>query len=108
MAASIPNIVTAQPHHPPILPIYYMDTVAGIGFEPEEYVDISDHFETKRRMLACHQSQTAWLAAHDQVDVIDMMAAVARFRGVQAGVAHAEGFRAWREWGRIATERLLP
>jgi len=108
MAATIPNIPTAQPPHPPMLPIYHMDTVAGIGFEPEVYVDIGDHFETKRRMLACHESQTAWLAAHDQVEVEDMMVTAARFRGFQAGVTYAEGFRVLREWGRIPTRRMLP
>ena len=37
--------------------VYYMDNVGGIGFSPAEYVDITDVIETKRDMLACHQSQ---------------------------------------------------
>ncbi len=37
--------------------VYYMDNVGGIGFSPTEYVDITDVIQTKRDMLACHQSQ---------------------------------------------------
>jgi hypothetical protein len=31
-----------------------MDTIAGINFHPEEYVDITEVIETKREMLAAH------------------------------------------------------
>lgn len=50
--------------HPPcghIHEIWYYDTVAGIGFEPEHYVDISDFWETKVKMAKCHESQDSWM-----------------------------------------------
>jgi len=106
--ATIPNLKTASPACNRVPPLYYMDTVAGVGFEPVEYVDITDHFETKARMLACHQSQVAWLKHHDAVQVDEMMEIMARFRGVQAGVRFAEGFRPAQMWGRVIAHRLLP
>jgi len=105
--ATIPNIKTdAEPI--PLVPIYFMDTIAGVGFEPTEYVDISEHFQTKRRMLACHESQVAWIAAHDQVDLMEAMEILSRFRGLQAGVPYAEAFRPHEVWGRLRAARLLP
>jgi len=105
--ATIANIKTdADPM--PFVPIYFMDTIGGIGFEPAEYVDISDHFHTKRRMLACHESQVAWIAAHDQADLLQTMEIMSRFRGLQAGVAFAEAFRPYAAWGRLRPRRLLP
>lgn len=105
--ATIPNIKTdAEPI--PLVPIYFMDTIAGVGFEPTEYVDISEHFQTKRRMLACHESQVAWIAAHDQADLMEAMEILSRFRGLQAGVPYAEAFRPHEVWGRLRAARLLP
>lgn len=108
MTATLPNYPTKSPAHFKIVPIYLMDTLAGVGFQPTEYVDITRVIETKQRMLACHESQTKWLEAHDQVNVEDLMMVMARFRGFQAGVSYAEGFRPLLEWGRIAAARLLP
>lgn len=106
--ATIPNLETESPAYNRIVPVYHMDTVAGIGFEPTEYVDVTAHFETKARMLACHESQVAWLRRHDAVQVDELMEVVTRFRGVQAGVRYAEGFRPAQMWGRLVSQRLLP
>jgi LmbE family N-acetylglucosaminyl deacetylase len=106
--ATIPNIKTDRPHMGDLLPVMFMDTVAGVGFEPTEYVDITEQFETKRRMLACHESQAAWIAAHDKADLISVMEVHSRFRGIQAGVRYAEGFRPYQVWGRVRPGRLLP
>jgi len=106
--ATLPNIKTESPAHMENAVIYYMDTLAGVGFEPSEYVEITEVFETKRRMLRCHISQTVWLKEHDAVDIEDQMETQARFRGLQAGVRYAEAFRHLHEWGRETTRRLLP
>jgi LmbE family N-acetylglucosaminyl deacetylase len=34
-----------------------MDNLGGIGFHPNEYVDIMATMAVKHRMLACHKSQ---------------------------------------------------
>jgi LmbE family N-acetylglucosaminyl deacetylase len=106
--ATIPNLKTESPAYNRIAPIYYMETLVGIGFEPTEYVDVTDHFETKARMLACHASQVEWLRHHDQAQVDEVMEVAARFRGAQAGVRYAEGFRPAQMWGRLVPRRLLP
>jgi len=91
-----------------VAPVYFMDTLAGIGFSPAEYVDISDTFDTKRRMLACHQSQVAFMKERNHIDFIEFMATMARFRGLQCGARYAEGFCRLDVWPTISTKRLLP
>jgi len=106
--ATVAHVETGSPHHTKIAPIYYMDSLAGVEFLPEEYVDISDTLGAKREMLSKHQSQVQWLKEHDNIDIMEFMETVARFRGLQAGVRYAEGFRRLRAWGRTTPERLLP
>ena len=65
---------------------------------PSFVVDVSDHYETKRRALACHASQFAPRGA----DAVATRLTSSRFNqliesrdaqfGAQAGVAFAEGF----------------
>ena len=106
--SSVPNIKTPHEAYPKVVPIYYMDTLAGVDFLPTEYVDISDTLETKKEMLACHQSQVKWLMEHDKIDIIDFVGTVAKFRGLQCGVSYAEGFRKFDGWPRNVTKRFLP
>jgi LmbE family N-acetylglucosaminyl deacetylase len=106
--ASLPNIETSQPAHTLVPPLYYMDTLAGKGFHPTEYVDISDTIEIKRTMLACHESQVKWLKDHDDIDVMEFMEVVARTRGFQCNMPYAEGFRPADVWPRTPARRILP
>ncbi|MFQ6130546.1 MAG: PIG-L deacetylase family protein [Armatimonadota bacterium] len=106
--SSVPNIKTEHAAQEKIGALYYMDTVAGAGFLPEEYVDITDTFVQKREMLSQHESQLTWLKEHDDIDILEFVETVARFRGLQCGVQYAEGFRAAHIWPRQKAERLLP
>jgi LmbE family N-acetylglucosaminyl deacetylase len=106
--ASLPNIETGRPAHPAVPPLYYMDTLAGKGFHPTEYVDISATIDIKRQMLACHKSQLKWLKDHDNIDVMEFMEVVARTRGFQCNRPYAEGFRPADVWPRTASSRILP
>ena len=106
--ASLPNIETEHEAHTTVPPIRYMDTLAGKGFHPTDFVDISATFDTKRRMLACHASQIDWLRDHDDIDIIEFMTVVSKTRGLQAGVAYAEGFREADTWPRTKPFRTLP
>jgi len=106
--ATLPLFKTEQPAYEPIVPIYYMDTLAGIGFEPTDYVDITDFFEIKKKMLLCHESQYKWLSGHHQSDPLNLIETMAKFRGLQCGVLYAEAFRPANLWGRLRAERLLP
>ncbi len=91
-----------------IVPIYYMDTLAGVNFLPTEYVDISEEIELKLEALACHESQLKWMKDHDGIDFIDFVRTCSKFRGLQSGVAFAEGFSQCYTWPRVTTKRLLP
>jgi LmbE family N-acetylglucosaminyl deacetylase len=100
---TVPNIVTEHPPCEKIPDVLYMDTLAGIEFEPQIYVDITETFEAKRDMLACHRSQARWLEDQYQMSYLEFIEHVARFRGLQAGVRYAECFRyspAWPKWNK--------
>jgi LmbE family N-acetylglucosaminyl deacetylase len=106
--ATLPLLETANSNYENVTPIYYMDTLMGLDFQPTEYVDVSAAIDTKTAMLEAHQSQLTWLRDHDGVDVVEQMRAVTRFRGLQCRVAYAEGFRPCLTWLRPTTRRLLP
>jgi len=106
--ATLPLYETAEPVHQTVAAVYYMDTLAGLGFQPTEYVDISGVIETKLASLAAHTSQVEWLRDHDGVDVLEQTRIVSAFRGFQAGTTYAEGFIPSLRWLRPRTRRLLP
>jgi LmbE family N-acetylglucosaminyl deacetylase len=106
--ASVPKIESDYEPHKKVPPIYYMETIIGVDFQPSIYVDISDTFMTKLQMVSKHQSQITWLKEHDNLYILDMVETVAKFRGWQSGVKYAEGFCPCLRWPRITTERLLP
>lgn len=107
-SSSIPHYFTESPPWPLIAPIYYMDTIAGVGFLPEEYTDITTTLETKLKALEKHESQLKWMKDHDGIDFLDFVRTVSKFRGLQSGVTYAEGFRICKSWPRLTTGRLLP
>jgi LmbE family N-acetylglucosaminyl deacetylase len=106
--ATLPLLETGRPHHDTVTPIYYMETVSGLGFSPTEFVDVSGVIETKVAMLEAHESQLTWLRDHDGVDIVEQMRTAARFRGQQCGVEYAEAFAPCLVWLRGTTRRLLP
>ena len=106
--ATISHRKTAHPPVGAVPPIFYMDTLAGINFIPTEYVDISDNLEQKLSALACHESQIRWMKDHDNIDFVDFVRTCAKYRGLQCGVAAAEGFRPCLNWPRMVARRLLP
>lgn len=61
-------------------------------FEPDTYLDVSEHVELKRRALACHTSQLAG-GVPTRGDMIDMEMTRARQRGFESGCDYAEAFR---------------
>ncbi len=105
----IPNIKTEEPPCATIPEIYYFDTVAGIDFVPQYYVDIGETFELKKQMLACHKSQAAWFENQYQIkDYMDFIEYSSRFRGLQLGVKYAECFQVSPTWPKWAKPPLLP
>lgn len=100
--AAVPNYRTGQAHPAPAMEriphLYYVDPLEGgdpfgrplaAGF----HVDVSAVFEKKREMLACHESQRAWLLRQHGIDeYLEAQRRWSAARGAEIGVAHAEGF----------------
>jgi len=106
--SGLKNVETESPFHPGVQPLYYFDHISGLNFHPTEFVDITETFEVKQQMLACHQSQIKWLKDHDDVDFLFMTETIVRTRGYQCGVKYAEPYRLETVWPRPRPYRVLP
>lgn len=102
-AASVPNYYTEQWDPAPItahIPhLYYVDPIEGVDWfgNPVPYdfiIDISTTFPLKIDMLACHESQRAWLRQqHGMDEYLDSCQRWSARRGELIGAAYGEGFR---------------
>lgn len=100
--APIPNYATHQwePAAPleHIPHLYYVDAIEGTDYygnpvQPEFIVDISATFDLKTKMLACHDSQRAWLRKQHGIDeYLDRSKRWSELRGQEIGVQYGEGF----------------
>ena len=81
-----------------------MDSIAGLRFEPQFFVDISEHFEKKQEALRSHQSQNIWLKSIFNTDLTSYVQVQSAFRGLQCGVKYAEAFAQPVYWPRQAIE----
>lgn len=106
--ATLPNYKTNVDGYANLVPIYYMDSLAGVNFVPTEYVDITNEIDLKIKMLECHESQLVWMREHDGIDFADMVRTCSRYRGYQCGADYAEGFRRCDVYLKGTTKRLLP
>ncbi len=105
-AASVPQYGTCK--KAAVVPIFYMDNLAGMNFIPTEYVDITEEIDLKLEMLECHESQLKWMRDHDNIDFAEFVRTCSRFRGLQCGVGYAEGFTQELVWPKVVAKRLLP
>jgi LmbE family N-acetylglucosaminyl deacetylase len=107
-----PNVATGSVRLPGVAPLYFVDAESGHGFVPDEYVDVSDVWEAKTRMLDAHRSQYAgWVnPATGQLEnwLVDRASVLGRFRGLQCGARYAEAFKIFHAHGRVRAARLLP
>jgi LmbE family N-acetylglucosaminyl deacetylase len=101
-AAPIPNFLHRRHTHSPLdhIPhLYYCDPLEGKdafgnAIAPAFRIDITGVIDEKERMLACHESQRAWLRKHHGVDnLVESMKDWGATQGKSAGVPYAEGFR---------------
>lgn len=106
--ATLPNYHTKINTPAKLVPIYYMDTLAGVGFNPTMFVDITETIALKLKMLNCHESQIVWMKEHDGIDFADMVKTCSRYRGYQCGAEYAEGFKQCQVYLKGTTKRLLP
>jgi LmbE family N-acetylglucosaminyl deacetylase len=102
--APVPNYRTGGSRAvlPAIPHLYFMQPLANVDRDvrpvlPDFVVDIGSTFEKKKGMLACHESQRAWLKAHHGIDeYLAMMERWTRECGAWAGVEFGEGFRRYK------------
>lgn len=106
--ASVPHYITKVDKVAKVTPIYYMDNLGGLDFNPTEYVDVTDEIDLKLEMLECHESQLKWMRDHDHIDFADFVKTCAKYRGYQSNCAYAEGFKQCLVYPKIVTKRLLP
>lgn len=106
--AHVGPLIPEMPGTPAVPSIAFMDTLAGINFIPERYIDISDYFEMKKKMLSCHESQQSWLADYGGIDYMEIIEVSCRYRGIQSQVRFAEGFRIWQGWQTTRCEPVMP
>jgi len=96
---AIPHIYYAQP--------FGGRDILGQEIRPRVCVDIAETVELKKRMLACHESQRAWLHAQQDLAQIDEpLLAMARKAGELSGFKLAEGFRQHAGQGYPQTDLL--
>ena len=105
---TVPNIETPHPPCDKIPDIYYYDTLAGIDFIPQYYVDVSETFGIKKKMLACHKSQSIWLEKQYDMNYIEFIEYTGRYRGLQCGVRYAECFQSSPTWPKKLGAVPLP
>jgi LmbE family N-acetylglucosaminyl deacetylase len=106
--ASIQNYKTKTSYLNKIPLIYFMDTLGGINFNPEYYVDISETMKIKLKMLSCHKSQVDFLRKHSNIDIIEWIEISGRYRGFQSGVKYSECFTQKIAWPVGKSKNLLP
>ena len=102
-AAPIPNYATRQWEPAPALSkiphLYYVDALEAADREGTPRIDgfhvnVTDVFDLKRQMLACHASQRNWLLRQHGIDeYLDIQAKWSTHRGAEIGAAHGEAFR---------------
>ena len=93
LMAAINTIDTSAPPLARAPAVLFMDTIVGLDFQPTHYVDVSDQFAEKARLLRMHDSQMRSQPNITGWDLVTHAEVVGRFRGQQCGVQYAEGFR---------------
>jgi LmbE family N-acetylglucosaminyl deacetylase len=72
-----------------ICPVLFCDTLMGIGFTPNYYVDISEYFSAKQRAIMAHHSQ-------DPARFANAAAITNRFRAAQCNAPDGQFAEAYR------------
>jgi len=96
---AIPHLYYAQPAG--------CTDILGKEVMPSLCVNIGSSLERKQRMLACHESQQAWLKSQQgMTGPVDNMRKMAAWTGALAGFEWAEGFRQHLGQGFPSDDRL--
>ena len=105
---SVRLVESSEIHLKKVPHIFYMDNIGGVSFDPEVYVDVSSVIDIKRDMLACHKSQNNWMLELYDETPTEIMLKQSKFRGLNCGYKHAEGFRQIKTYPQTGSYDLLP
>lgn len=105
---SVPSVFPDSRAIAKVPQIYFMEPYTGVGFIPQEFVDITDFLKIKLEMMKCHKSQVKWLGEHDDLDILDYIETSSKYRGFQCGVKYAESFVRYTAALRTVPGRFLP
>ena len=86
----------------------YIDIPGGANFEPNEFVDVSEVIEKKKKAFSFHDSQISWMKKIGAGDVMKNMLIQSSFRGMQCGCDHAEAFISLNKYPRGRVKSYLP
>ena len=84
--------------------IVYADTLMGVNFIPDVYVDITEFFEEKKTAISCHKSQRP----KKFIDAVDIWN---RFRSAQCNgpeLSFAEAYRVNKSFPFVDIRSMLP
>lgn len=100
--ASCPNYKTQQwdpaPATSKIPHLYYVDAIEGVDYYGQSLptslvVNVTDVFDQKLRMLACHASQREWLRRqHGMDEYLESCTRWSAARGAKIGAAYGEAY----------------
>ena len=90
---------------PPVM--YAMDGPPGRAPEPTDFVDLTAQADIKRRALECYESLPA-ARLKGAGNLVETMRVIAHYRGLEAGVELAEGFRPIDIGRGLGARRWLP
>lgn len=105
------NIKTTNKKTDSFSELYYIDIPGGVGFEPTEYVDISDVFELKMKALSKHKTQQenmVKIGAAEKNSFLRNVEVQAAFRGLQYQCKYAEAFISINKYPRAVSKKNLP
>lgn len=113
--ATVKLMETEHPVIDHLPPLFTCTALGGLSIktDPQYFVDITDTFETKKKMFACHASQQGdWCKDAFGVSYADMIDNENRFYASACGtpgVEYVEAFTLCTEWPIIAgAHKLLP
>ena len=108
LMAPIRTIYTDHDPLPDFPAMYYMDSVAGLDWQPTHYVDISHVFERKCELLQLYKSQMRNMEQFGGWDLVTYARILSAFRGLQCSVQCAEAFKPVLAWPRVRAGNMLP
>lgn len=112
------NYPSKYQHVSKAVPVAFMAAELGLDFVPQDYVDITDVWDIKVKMILQHLSQHMPDQGYDptytlpsdleSIGIVRATRVMSEFYGLGCGVRYAEAFRWWSAANRVLPRRMLP